>query len=154
MVKKEMATPTTAALRLVGFGFAAFTLILASQSSAMPTSCWEARGLTSLAPPSATAGLLIAIDPETGRVTAPTVEQRRALRAGFGAAEAPGKPDEFLPVERITRGGELAHLEGRFQVFSVARRDASGRIVTDCAADSAAAVQFLLRPAAQGRVER
>lgn len=141
---------TTAALGLVGFGFVA----LAPQSSAMPTSCWEARGFNWLAPSSATAGLLIAIDPETGQVTAPTAEQRRALHAGSGTAEAPEQPDGFLPVVRITRGGELAHLEGRFQVFSVARRDASGRIVTDCAADSVAAVQLLLRPAAQGRVER
>jgi hypothetical protein len=45
--------------------------------------------------------------------------------------------DETLPVERIPGGGELVHLNGRHQVFSIARRDASGRFTTSCASDSA-----------------
>jgi hypothetical protein len=89
---------------------------------------------------SAAPGLWIALDPATRRPVRPTAEQRRA--AGLAAPEM----DEVLPVERIPGGGELLHLNGRHQVFEVARRDASGRFRTSCASDSAAAGQLLVTP--------
>lgn len=92
----------------------------------------------------AVSGLWIALDPVTRRPTAPTAEQRRAVRAAL--APAAPEMDETLPVVRIPGGGELVHLNGRHQVFSVARRDASGRFTTGCASDSAAASRALTAP--------
>lgn len=82
-------------------------------------------------------GLWIALDPATQRPVRPTPEQRRA--AGLAAPEM----DEVLPVERIPGGGELLHLNGRHQVFEIARRDASGRFRTSCASDSTTAARPL-----------
>jgi hypothetical protein len=96
--------------------------------------------------------LWIALDPVTRRPTAPTAEQRRAARAAL--APAAPEMDETLPVERIPGGGEMIHLNGRHMVFSVARRDASGRFTTSCASDSAAAVRILATPPARDREER
>lgn len=81
-------------------------------------------------------GLWVTLDPVTRRPTAPTAEQRRAAQAAL-APVAP-EMDQALPVERIPGGGELIHLNGRHLVFSIARRDASGRFTTSCASDSAA----------------
>jgi hypothetical protein len=95
----------------------------------------------SLLDAAAVSGLWIALDPVTRRPASPTAEQRRAARAAL--APAVPEMDETLPVERIPGGGELVHLNGRHQVFSVARRDASGRFTTSCASDSAAASRVL-----------
>ena len=88
----------------------------------------------------AAAGLWVALDPATRRPVRPTPEQRHA--AGLAAPEM----DEVLPVERIPGGGELLHLNGRHQVFEVARRDATGRFRTSCASDSATATRLLATP--------
>lgn len=85
-------------------------------------------------------GLRIALDPMTRRPVTPTPEQRAA-----GPLAAP-QIDEILPVERIPGGGELLHLNGRHQVFEVARRDASGRFRTGCASDSASAARLVATP--------
>jgi len=95
---------------------------------------------TALRADNAAAGLWIALDPATRRPVRPTAEQRRA--AGLAAPEM----DEILPVERIPGGGELLHLNGRHQVFEVARRDATGRFRTSCASDSATATRLLATP--------
>lgn len=95
---------------------------------------------TALQGDAATAGLWIALDPVTRRPVRPTPEQRSA--AGLAAPEV----DEVLPVERIPGGGELLHLNGRHQVFEVARRDATGRFRTSCASDSATATRVLATP--------
>ena len=38
------------------------------------------------------------------------------------------------------------HLNGAFQSFSIARRDASGRFVNDCAPDAQTALRILSTP--------
>lgn len=105
---------------------------------------WEAADLW--LGPARGSGLLIAIDPVTRRPIRPTPEQRRALSDLLGPE--PATPD--LPAVRLSRGGEVVHLNGRFQIFSIARRDASGRLLLDCASDPAHAS----KPVAPGRSAR
>lgn len=85
-------------------------------------------------------GVWISLDPVTRRPVPPTPEQRAGA-----LQQAPGR-DEVLPEERIPGGGALVHLNGRHIVFSVARRDASGRLTTGCA-DPADAARLLASPA-------
>lgn len=109
---------------------------------------WEgaARWLT----PAYRSGHLIAIDPVSRRPVRPWPEQRRAFSDLWG----PGEVTPDLPAERLSRGGEMVHLNGRFQVFSIARRDASGRLVLDCASDPAhAARPVAASPQARPRAE-
>ena len=77
---------------------------------------------------------------------APSAEQKRAFaaQAEHDALLAPTLP---LQVERLPGGGEIIHLNGQFQVYSIARHDAKGRIITDCAADPATARKLLKEPA-------
>ena len=109
---------------------------------------WEfaARWLT----PAHRSGFLTAIDPISRRPVRPTPEQRRAL-SDFSS------PDEVtsdLPAERLSRGGEVVHLNGRFQIFSIVRRDASGRLTLDCVSDPAhAATPVAASPSARPRAE-
>ncbi len=93
----------------------------------------------------APAGLYVALDPVTRRPTAPSVEQRRAFQAAIDLDQllAPTAP---LTVEKLPGGGEIVHLNGAFQSFSIARRDASGRFVVDCAPDGATARRLLATP--------
>jgi len=90
-------------------------------------------------------GLYVAIDPVTHRPVAPSPEQRAAFQRAFDLNEllAPTAP---VRVEALPHGGEIAHLNGAFQSFSVARRDASGHYVNDCAPDAKAALQILSTP--------
>jgi len=133
---------------LIALLFAAANALSAPVVHASPTRpyawvrSWIPRDTASLA---ASPGFLIYLDPETRRPARPSEAQRRA--ASEAAAEAPRGLDAPLPVVRLPGGGELVHLQGRHQVYSVARRDASGRITTDCVADSALASQILTRPA-------
>jgi hypothetical protein len=90
-------------------------------------------------------GLLVAIDPATHRPVAPSAEQRAAFQRAIDFSEllAPAVP---VRVEALPHGGEIAHLNGAFQSFSIARRDASGRFVTDCAPDALTALRLLATP--------
>jgi len=92
-------------------------------------------------------GLLVALDPVTGLPTRPSADQRRAAAARLESEDALNAPLSPLVVERLPGGGEIVHLGGRFQVYSVARRDAHGRFVTDCSLDPAAARKVLSAPA-------
>ena len=90
-------------------------------------------------------GIYVAIDPATHRPVAPSPEQRAAFQRAFDLGEllAPSAP---VRVEALPNGGEIAHLNGAFQSFSIARRDASGRYVNDCAPDAKTALQVLSTP--------
>ena len=90
-------------------------------------------------------GLFVAIDPVTRRPVAPSLEQRQAFDRGIAldAFLAPAAP---VVIEALPGGGEIAHLNGSFHSFSIARRDASGRFVTDCAADAETARRLLATP--------
>jgi hypothetical protein len=95
----------------------------------------------------ASPGLFVAIDPATHRPVAPSAEQRAAFQRAIDLTEllAPAAP---VRVEALPHGGEIAHLNGAFQSFSIARRDASGRFVTDCAPDARTALRLLATPVA------
>jgi hypothetical protein len=90
-------------------------------------------------------GLFVAIDPTTHRPVAPSAEQRAAFQRAIDLTEllTPAAP---VRVEALPHGGKIAHLNGAFQSFSIARRDASGRFVTDCAPDVPTALQLLATP--------
>jgi len=90
-------------------------------------------------------GLYVAIDPVTHRPVAPTAEQRAAFGRAMDLSEllAPSAP---VRVEALPHGGEIAHLNGAFQSFSIARRDATGRFVNDCAPDAQTALRILSTP--------
>ena len=92
-----------------------------------------------------TPGLYVALDPVTRRPVAPSAEQRRTFQAAIDLDQllAPTAP---LRVEKLPGGGEIVHLDGAFQSFSIARRDASGRFVVDCAPDGATARRLLATP--------
>ncbi len=91
-------------------------------------------------------GLFIALDPITHLPTMPSDAQKRAFAAQMehDALLAPTAP---FQIQRLPGGGEIIHLNGQFQVYSIARRDSRGRIVTDCAPDPAAARKLLTEPA-------
>jgi len=92
------------------------------------------------------AGMFIAIDPVTHIPTAPSDAQKRAFaaQAERDALLAPTRP---LQVEKLPGGGELIHLNGQFQVYSIARRDAQGHVRTDCVPDPSTARKLLSEPA-------
>lgn len=104
---------------------------------------WEIRAARGTA---RNAGLFIALDPVTRLPVAPSDEQKRAFAAQQerDAQLAPTRP---LSVEKLPGGGEIIHLNGQFQVYSIARRDAKGRIVTDCAPDPTSARKLMTEPA-------
>jgi hypothetical protein len=77
-------------------------------------------------------GLLIALDPVTRRPIKPSSAQRAAASALLDTGGPLTAPDGAFPVEHLLGGGELVHLQGRFQIFSVARRGADGRFTTSC----------------------
>lgn len=83
-------------------------------------------------------GMIAAIDPATGRIGRPSAAQRAAVerartRSALGSALALDRSDVGLEVVRLPDGAEMVRLEGRFMEHVIARVDASGRIVTDCA---------------------
>lgn len=109
---------------------------------AMPAPIWAPRAARA----GRASGLFIALDPVTHLPTTPSDAQMRTFAApgGHDALLAPTAP---LRIERLPGGGEIIHLNGQFQSYSIARRDARGRIVTDCAPDPATARKLLTKPA-------
>lgn len=95
--------------------------------------------------PNATPGLFVAIDPVTHRPVHPSDEQRATFQRAI-ALDALLAPNAPVLIEALPGGGRLAHLNDAFQSYSIARRDASGRFVTDCAPDAETAKRMLAAP--------
>ena len=95
---------------------------------------------------SAAPGMIVALDPVTRLPVRPTPAQRAAAAAAFDAGALLGPPDGFLPAVRIPGGGEFVHLQGRFQIFSVARRNADGTFTTECVTDPSRVRQTGVQP--------
>ena len=92
-------------------------------------------------PPASTAlagtgGRIVALDPETGQLGAPSPEQLRALRAASGIASM-GRTEEGLAETRLTDGTVILDLGGRFQENVLARLDGNGRLTYRCVHDDA-----------------
>lgn len=82
-------------------------------------------------PPAAArpAGMLVAIDPETGALVAPTPEQRARL---IGDVAITGNPAAGLLEERAADGTVTLHLDERFAQYSVVRAGAAGAPTHQC----------------------
>jgi hypothetical protein len=80
--------------------------------------------VASPAAPVGTAGMVVAIDPETGALVPPTLEQLRALTA----AERTGlmRTSEGLTEVRLPNGAVKLDLQGRFMEFGLAQLDPAG----------------------------
>ena len=76
------------------------------------------------------AGLHVAVDPSTGRLTAPTPEQRSKLAAAL--AQMIDQRTEGLEVRRLPNGMRLVDLQGRFRNVEVAVRGTDGEVRLRC----------------------
>lgn len=93
-------------------------------------------------------GMIVALDPVTGRPVRPTPEQRRAISAALAGQSPTIRPDTPLPTERLPRGGELLHLPAGFEVFMVARKSEDGRFTVDCVTDPTVPGRSAAQPSA------
>ena len=75
-------------------------------------------------------GLHVAVDPSTGRLIAPTPEQRAKLAAAL--AQMIDHRTEGLEVRRGPNGIRIVDLKGRFQSAEVAVRGTDGAVHLQC----------------------
>ena len=75
-------------------------------------------------------GLQVAIDPSTGRLTAPTPDQRAKLAAAL--AQMIDHRTEGLEVRRGPNGARIVDLQGRFQSVEVAALGTDGAVHLQC----------------------
>src|SRR5262245_17628932 len=97
------------------------------------------RGASGIAPPippstsapaqTGAAGMVAAIDPETGELTAPTAEQLRELRA----AEVSKTGRSTIETYQRPDGTVIGVLDGRFDHYSVVQVGADGKLHSVCA---------------------
>ncbi len=88
----------------------------------------KAKALPGIVPGSA--GLLIALDPETGEVGMPSPEQVAAM--GLSEEGMVSHEGDGLTVVQHANGMRSVDLQGRFQEFVVARKTADGKVVVGC----------------------
>ena len=74
--------------------------------------------------------LQVAIDPSTGRLIAPTPEQRAKLAAAL--AQMIDHRTEGLEVRRLPNGARVVDLQGRFQSVEVAAVGTDGAMHLQC----------------------
>ena len=80
--------------------------------------------LPTAAPPAVTAGMVVSIEPETGRLVMPSAEEMRQL----SAAERTGllRTSEGLTEVRLPNGAAMVDLQGRFMEYSFVQLDPAG----------------------------
>lgn len=82
----------------------------------------EPRALPADPEPYAAAGMIVGIDPETGKIGKPTPEQRAEIeRSAPLASPAFDRSGEGLTVVHRPDGSTMADLQGRFQEYTVVR---------------------------------
>lgn len=81
-------------------------------------------------PPPGTAGMRVALDPETGELGLPTDTQRRELSPDLESNLS--YSDEGLQVEHRADGSRHVNLEGRFQNHSIAHLREDGSVEIQC----------------------
>ena len=101
---------------------------------------------TALAPPPAHAteqpGMVVVRDPQTGELRAPTADEARALQG-----TAPQRKAAKQHVETVGPGGSRKVQLGRSAlVYSVATRDANGKLTEQCVGGEDAAHTALAHP--------
>jgi hypothetical protein len=116
-----------------------------SRSRPHPNAAAAVRPVALPTAPAAAAGMIIAIDPETGALGVPTAEQLRRLTA----AERTGlmRTSEGLQEVRFPDGSVMVDLQGRFVEFSVVQLDAVGCPHFLSVNDAAALLALLASPA-------
>lgn len=144
---------------LPGALFALVTLFLVSASGAAPGTTPKkhrphksAATLHKSMKPHLAAGMRAVIDPVTGRLTRPTVDDAKpgAVPAAPEAA-ARVTPDEDasrgIAVVRLANGTEMARLDDRFQEFEVVKVGKDGKLIRACVQGKDAAQKFRATPA-------
>lgn len=99
-------------------------------------------------------GMVVARDPQTGQLRAPTAAEVKALRQQ-GEASMMGKAAAAAPTA-ITRtdGVRQVRLGERGMVYSVVRRDADGKLVKECVQGEHAAEEAVKSGAPAARANR
>lgn len=114
------------------------TLALSPAFAADPAPATAAEGASAAPVPSAPetvvpGAMMMARDPLTGELRAPTAEEMAALGAGLSrAAQSLNYSDEGLKQVVLPDGTVMVDLQGRFMSTSVAFIDADGRMVRQC----------------------
>ncbi len=108
-----------------------------------------ARPASPLVLPLGAAGMIVAIEPETGALVRPTPEQVLQLLPGqtsrLTPAERTGlmRTSEGLTETQLKDGSVMVDLQGRFQEFEIVRLDAQGRPHYSSTNDAATARRLL-----------
>lgn len=84
-------------------------------------------------------GLRAYIDPVTGKLTRPTVDDTKPAPAASRVVAPTDDASRDVPVVRLANGAEMAQLDERFQEFEVVRIGADGKLVRSCVQGPAAA---------------
>ncbi len=100
---------------------------------------------TAVAPAPVPAGMVVGIDPETGRLGMPTAAQMLEL----SAAERTGllHTSEGLTQVQLPDGSWMSDLQGRYQTFTVVRLDPLGGRVFTSVDEAPALLRALTTPA-------
>lgn len=93
---------------------------------ATPAKPVTAAAVPTAAIPPVTPGMVVSIEPETGRLVMPSAEEMLRL----SAAERTGllRTSAGLTEVRLPNGAVMVDLQGRFMEFTVVRRDLQGRL--------------------------
>ena len=98
----------------------------------------------------ADAGMVVARDPATGKLRAPTAEEMQALeQAAKATPQRSPAAAVAAPVERRAANGAVGfHVGDTFMTYSVMRRNADGTMTMQCVTGAEAADKLLKAPQA------
>ncbi|HET9950606.1 MAG TPA: hypothetical protein VFS09_02300 [Candidatus Eisenbacteria bacterium] len=88
------------------------------------------------ATPRGSAGMIVGIDPETGKLGLPSKAERAALDRAANLSPALDRSDAGLTVIHRPDGSMMVDLQGRFQDYAVMRITPDGRKVETCVQES------------------
>jgi hypothetical protein len=90
------------------------------------------------------AGMVVAVDPETGALRMPTPAEMQALYAT--PDDALNESGDGLVVEHHANGSVSMNLQGRFASYSVVRMGADGKLIYGCGTSQAGAMAETFAP--------
>ena len=120
----------------------------ARRASVRKPAARRAAGATASLSTPGTAGLVVVIDPATGRVVSATPEQLRDLAASSkstGSASLAAQPAD-AEIVRLADGTLIAKVPERYMMNAIARRGPDGKITFDCENHSGSAVPTQTAP--------
>jgi hypothetical protein len=91
------------------------------------------------------AGMMIAIDPETGQYRMPTPDELQVLQQ-MNRDDALNLSNQGLVSEPLPGGGIKVNLQGRFQDYSVVRVGKDGKLIYGCGQTQAGAMAETYAP--------